>query len=71
MSRISRTTLIALTLAIAPVNAGEPIRVYLDGQQVGTLVDLEYRLAEGEIHISTNELVYGCQQDRVWWDRFQ
>jgi hypothetical protein len=50
-------TTIAAALLIAPANAGEPIRVYLDGQPIGTLAELEYRLSEGEIHISTNELV--------------
>jgi hypothetical protein len=71
MSRLLHATIIAAALLIAPVNAGEPIRVYLDGQPIGTLAELEYRLSEGEIHISTNELVYGCRQDRTFWDRFE
>ena len=66
MYRIALIALLAL-----PVTAGEPIRIYLDGQPIGTLAELEYRLDQGEIHISTNERVLGCQQDRVFWDRFE
>ena len=72
---ISPTTTIKAAALIAalylPATAGEPIRIYVDGQQVGTLVNLQYRLEQGEIHISTNERVFGCRQDRVFWDRFE
>lgn len=54
-----------------PASAGDPIAIYLDGNQVGTLSLLEYRLADGEVHITTNEGVFGCQQVTILRDRFE
>lgn len=66
------TRTLALIAALSlPVSSGEPIKVYLDGQMVGTLTLGEYRLSEGELHITTNEIVYGCQQARIYRDRFE
>lgn len=65
-----RTLAILITLA-APATAGDAIEIYLDGQPVGTLQLLEYRLAAGEIWIDTNEGVTGCQQAVVYRDRFE
>jgi len=74
---ISPTTTIKAAALIAavymPATAGEPIRIYVDGQQVGTLAEpgLVYDLSAGTISITTHELVFGCRQDRVFWDRFE
>ena len=68
------TTIKAAALIAAlylPAQAGDTIRIYVDGQKVGTLANLEYRLEQGEIHITTHERVVGCRQDRVLWDRFE
>ncbi len=53
--------------------AATPLKVFIDGEQVGTLAapGLVYDLDAGEIHITSHELVFGCQQDRYWWDRFE
>lgn len=71
MRHILLKTLIVTCLSIAPVNAGAPIYLYLDGQPVGTLAGLEYRLEQGEIHITTNGMVVGCQQALIFRDRFE
>jgi hypothetical protein len=65
--------LLAAGLLVATIQAqGVGIRLYLDGQPVGTLAGsgLQYRLAEGEIWIETAEGVFGCELDRIFWDRF-
>ena len=49
------------------------LQVMIDGQPVGTLggSGLIYDLDNGTIHIETAEGVFGCQLDRVFWDRFE
>lgn len=49
------------------------IQIMIDGQPVGTLAGagLVYDLANRTIHIETAEGVFGCQLDRVFWDRFE
>ena len=56
-----------------PVQAGQPLTIIIDGQVVGTLAEpgLVYDLSAGTISITTNERVFGCRQDRVFWDRFE
>lgn len=71
MRRIALKTLIIAALLIASVNAGEPMRIYIDDQLIGTVAELEYRTGLGEIHIMTHELVIGCQQAGVFRDRFE
>lgn len=60
-----------LTAALsAPATASGPIKVFLDGQYIGTHDGIEYNIGAGEVHIKTNEIVYGCKQDRIFRDRF-
>ena len=68
MYRIALIALLSL-----PATAGQPLTVIIDGQAVGTLAEpgLVYDTAAGTISITTHELVFGCRQDRVFWDRFE
>ena len=74
---ISPTTTIKAAALIAalylPVQAGQPLTIIIDGQPVGTLSEpgLVYDTAAGTISITTHERVFGCRQDRVFWDRFE
>lgn len=73
MKRILTAALIT-ALLIATIQAqGVGVRLYLDGQPVGTLsgAGLQYRLSEGEIWIETSEGVFGCELDRVFFDRYE
>ncbi len=54
-----------------PTLANIQIAIYVDGQVIGTLQQLDYKLSENKIEITTNEIVFGCKQDRLIWDRFE
>lgn len=70
MRAMTKLLFIAVLL-VTPATASDPIKIFVDGEQIGTHQLLEYRLSEGEIHITTNEGVYGCKQDVIYRDRFQ
>lgn len=60
---------------VAGAQDGEPVEIWLvvDGTAIGTVKPgtFEYRLAENVIDVQTNELVYGCSQDRIFRDRYE
>ena len=62
-----------IALLYLPAQAGQPLTVIIDGQAVGTLAEpgLVYDTAAGTISITTHEMVFGCRQDVVFWDRWE
>lgn len=70
--------LAAVVLAGIPVLAQhtqseEPdIWLIVDGTAIGTVEPGTFEYHYGnEIRVDTNELVYGCSQDRIFWDRYE
>lgn len=73
MSNPARVAVLLIALSGA-APAGDPVlRLYLDGEYVGTLgaAGVVYRLDQQQIRIQTREGVFGCQMDRVFHDRFE
>lgn len=68
-----RWILLALVLLGAPATTHTPLAVYVDGQLVGTLdgEGMVYNAGGRELLIFTREGVFGCQQDRIFWDRYE
>lgn len=70
-------TAVALTIATSwaqPQPPQPPVEIWLivDGNAIGTVEPgtLEYDMAANTVSVDTNELVYGCSQDRIFRDRF-
>lgn len=66
---------LAGALAFNSGSNDEAVEIWLvvDGVAIGTVEpgSLEYDHAAGVIQVSSNELIYGCRQDRIFRDRFQ
>ena len=52
-------------------DAPEPIRVIVDGQEIGTLSGSGVVYDGNEIRIETTEGVFGCQIDQIFNDEFK
>lgn len=63
--------MLLLLASAAPAAANPPIVVWLDGVPVGTMAVFEYQISQGNLWIETHEGIFGCQQDRAFWDRFE
>lgn len=61
-----------LALLAVPTPAGVGLSVFVDGEFIGTLAGngVEYHIGNGRVDITTAEGVFGCQQDRMFYDRF-
>ena len=58
-------------IVVAIDSKPEPIRVIIDGQQVGTLAGAGVVYEGNEIRIETAEGVFGCQIDQIFNDEFK
>lgn len=77
LTALAVATAIAFAIATSwaqPQPPQPPIEIWLivDGNAIGTVEPgtFEYDRAANTVSVDTNELVYGCSQDRLFKDRF-
>lgn len=68
-----RSIALMLILLATPGSTGSGVQVFLDDQHVGILggQGIVYDTGANTIHVYTSGGTFGCQQDRVFKDRFQ
>ena len=76
---IDGIVVVLLALALLLVTAhcsethgsGQGQSLIVDGNPLGTTTSVRYDAGLQQIHITTREVVVGCQQDHIFYDQFQ